>query len=385
MGKGSETIQPRDAVRAPPGRLAPERLLQLLQVPVRSGHVAFLDGWRGLCILLVLAGHFVPAMGPIARAGVEFFFVLSGRLMAEILIFGKQPVGTFLKRRVARIVPALIAYVVIVALLVNTVFWIVGLPFNWRSPAAAALFLHNYLPASDIVPAFEHSWSLAVEEHSYLLLVAIALATARSRRSAAWLALAIAALAIGNGVRLWLDPPLDAQSPFWRSDVRAASVLVSFALCLWLRPALQAADRPWLGWVAPLATLVALASYATTAGTTPLRLTVCIVAAAIAVNTIDASATRFRAWLSHPGLVWAGTLSFSLYLWQQLFYTLAHDGVPAPLCFALTVACALWSFKTIENPARDYLLRDSGVGLPLITSKWVTTGSSSSRKSGSKS
>lgn len=350
-------IRRRDAIRVPLGRLAIERLLPLVQVPTRPGHVAHLDGWRGLCIALVLAGHFVPSLWPVARVGVEFFFVLSGRLMAEILIFGEQPIGTFLKRRAARIVPALLAYVAIAALLLNVVFWIVGLPLNWRSPAAAALFLHNYLPANEVVPAFEHSWSLAVEEHSYLLLVLIALVTASSRRSAAWLALALAALAIGNGIRLWLDPPANAQSLFWRSDVRAASVLMSFALCLWLRPALKAAGAGGLRWVAPAATLVALACYATTANADPLRSTLCTMAAAIAINTLDASAIRFRDWLSHPCLVWAGTLSFSLYLWQQLFYTLAHDGMFAPLCFVLAVACALWSFKSIENPARDYLLR----------------------------
>ncbi|MER8439084.1 hypothetical protein NKH36_02770 [Mesorhizobium sp. M1312] len=48
--------------------------------------LAHLDGWRGLSIVLVLIGHFFPVPGiNLGVMGVEFFFVLSGRLMAEIL------------------------------------------------------------------------------------------------------------------------------------------------------------------------------------------------------------------------------------------------------------------------------------------------------------
>jgi peptidoglycan/LPS O-acetylase OafA/YrhL len=46
-------------------------------------HLDYLDGWRGISIFLVLAGHFslIPTIHGhdfyTARAGVEFFFVLS--------------------------------------------------------------------------------------------------------------------------------------------------------------------------------------------------------------------------------------------------------------------------------------------------------------------
>lgn len=333
------------------------RVRRALSVPARSGHVAALDGWRGLCILIVVLGHFFPPSGPFARAGVEFFFVLSGRLMAEILIFKRQPLWTFVQRRAARILPALWFYVAATAAAMNAALWLQGLPTKWLSPAAAALFVHNYLPGADVVAMFEHSWSLAVEEHGYLLLGLIAVATARSRRAAAWAAMAIALLAIANGVRLWLNPPTGAQSVFWRSDVRVASVLVSFAFCLWLRPRLEAARAPWLACIAPLSTMVALASFARFSDTTPVELVICTCAGALAVNTIEVSAGWFRRWLAHPVMVWAGTISFSLYLWQQLFFAMVKDGAPSLPCLALAILCALWSFKRVENPARDYLLR----------------------------
>jgi peptidoglycan/LPS O-acetylase OafA/YrhL len=56
-----------------------------------SGRLSYLDGWRGLAIICVLAGHFLFIksfnLGPF---GVELFFVLSGRLMADILFVFRE-------------------------------------------------------------------------------------------------------------------------------------------------------------------------------------------------------------------------------------------------------------------------------------------------------
>lgn len=349
------------------GRSAPDAglgacLRQAIRLPERAGHLDYLDGWRGLCIGLVLIGHFIPGAGSIASAGVEFFFVLSGRLMAEILILGRQPIATFMMRRAARIIPALWVYVAAMTVFVNGALWSHGLPLKWTSPIAAGFFFHNYLPQHEVIKVFEHSWSLAVEEHGYLLLAAIAIVMARQRRAAAFVATVLAIAAIANGAWLWCHPPADVQSVFWRSDVRVASLLVSFALCLWLRPWLSAARGPWAAVIPPLATLAALIGLA--APDTPYRLPFFTVSAAMAVNTLEISPAAFRRWLAHPALVWAGTISFSLYLWQQLFSTLAGNGWPAVPCFALALICALWSFKQVENPARAYLTRRWPRALP---------------------
>src|SRR5690242_20540314 len=77
--------------------------------------VGYLDGWRGAAILSVLFGHFVTSQGlNLGRFGVELFFVLSGRLMAEILFVRQTPLKTFFPRRLARIYPALFVFAVVV-------------------------------------------------------------------------------------------------------------------------------------------------------------------------------------------------------------------------------------------------------------------------------
>jgi peptidoglycan/LPS O-acetylase OafA/YrhL len=77
--------------------------------------------------------------------------------------------------------------------------------------------------------------------------------------------------------------------------------------------------------------------------------------AAMAVNTLEFSSVHLQRALQHPFLLWTGAISFSLYLWQQVFLSFIHAGMSALLAVPLAVACAVWSFKRVEEPARNYL------------------------------
>jgi len=329
----------------------------LVALPRRSGHVDYLDGWRGVCIGFVLVGHLVPALAPLATVGVELFFVLSGRLMAEILIFRRQSPGTFLKRRIARIVPAAATFVVVTAAIMNATWWLTGRPMNWLSPTGALFFFHNYIPPAEVAPAFDHMWSLAVEEHSYLALALIAVVTRkRSPQFAMTAAILLSALAILNGVRLSMLPQGDGPLYLWRSDVRAASVLMSFAMCIAVRPLLAKGARG-LAWATPAGALVAIACVYRYGLSDIAGLTVGSIAGAIAVNTLELAASAIRKLLSNAVLVWAGTLSFSLYLWQQLFFINWRFEAWSILCIFPIAGIALWSFRRVEYPAREFLNR----------------------------
>lgn len=325
------------------------RWTDALRVPVRGDHVAWLDGWRGVCILLVLAGHFVAPLGFAGSVGVEFFFALSGRLMAEILIERRQPVATFVRRRIARVVPATCVYISVCTPLLAAAALRSGQPFAWASPAAAMLFVHNYLPAASVTPVLEHTWSLAVEEHSYLLLIAIVLLAGRRPGRAALLALGIAALAIANGMWLSAHPAEGAQWVSWRSDVRAASVLLSFAFQIGVRMPGGQARAALLGGALALGALSGIAPV------WPGAILPSTVVAILGANLIDFAPAAAKRALAHPLLTWAGTLSFSLYLWQQLFYVLLKGGAPEPVLLPLLVVCATLSYKTVEQPWRERL------------------------------
>jgi hypothetical protein len=111
-------------------------------------HVDYLDGWRGGAILLLLVGHFaaLPTISGhsfyTGRLGVECFFVLSGRLMAEILFLRQIPIGIFYWRRISRIFPAL--WLFLGALTFATVLY-PQIDVTSLKALASVAFLVNYL------------------------------------------------------------------------------------------------------------------------------------------------------------------------------------------------------------------------------------------------
>ena len=124
-----------------------------------------LDVLRAVAALLVVCMHikFVPILSAIGWIGVDLFFVLSGFLISRLLFTevaraGAIQVGRFYVRRAFKIYPP---------------FWLLlaVTPFILPQPAAARqwaselLFMQSYLEG-----IWGLTWSLAVEEHFYLLL-----------------------------------------------------------------------------------------------------------------------------------------------------------------------------------------------------------------------
>jgi peptidoglycan/LPS O-acetylase OafA/YrhL len=137
-----------------------------------------LDSVRGLAILLVLIYHGLvpPLHGQLSSfdnrlvslagygwIGVNLFFVLSGFLITGILLDKRNQPGyfrSFYLRRALRILPALSATLLVLL----AAGWI-----SWRFLALGILFLANCGPLLGVPLQYGPLWSLAVEEHFYLL------------------------------------------------------------------------------------------------------------------------------------------------------------------------------------------------------------------------
>jgi peptidoglycan/LPS O-acetylase OafA/YrhL len=170
--------------------------------------VPALDGVRGLAILLVLVHHLIPfhhATSPVGQvfngvtgmgwSGVDLFFVLSGFLITGILINARSSVGyfrNFYARRTLRIFPLYYSMVLVSVVLGPALF-----PRLHTHPSASAGWWWFYLSN---VPGAMHPdgqfgwlgvfWSLAVEEHFYLVWPAVVLIC--SDRTLARICLAVA-------------------------------------------------------------------------------------------------------------------------------------------------------------------------------------------------
>ena len=312
-------------------------------------HSILLDNWRGWAIIFVIAGHFwhVPAVDA-GRVGVELFFVLSGRLMADLLFVKRTPIPVFFQRRFTRVLP--------LSLLFVFTAWIAFPPGPLHLPDKAALaslgMVVNYTQLVGIsAPVTDHYWSLCVEEHSYLALAILALALRRQDRdrgaTAGWICLGLAAVMMLNGVRLWAETH-NYYMTYWRSDVRAASIFASVGLrVLAVEGRLGFLRRPW---VAPIAFLVGMA-LSTHHVPEPLKYSLATLAIAVAVNSLEHAPALGRRLLGSRAIGWIGVISYSLYIWQQpFFYSIDHYRA-APMALAAVVV-AILSFYMIENPVR---------------------------------
>ena len=75
----------------------------------------YLDGWRGLAIVLVLQSHFLPSHAiDSGQLGVDIFFCLSGLLMSNLLFVKRVSLVHFYKRRISRILPAFLLFITVV-------------------------------------------------------------------------------------------------------------------------------------------------------------------------------------------------------------------------------------------------------------------------------
>ena len=157
-------------------------MTSLLSQPatVPSQRVASLDFLRSIAIFLVLGRHMNVGTGEdgvwLHRVtaiwerggwiGVDLFFVLSGFLISGLLFrefqrYGKIDLRRFFIRRGLKIYPPFYFFI-FVSIIARAVR---GAPLPTRDILGDLLFLQNYLGTNA-----GHTWSLAVEEHFYVLL-----------------------------------------------------------------------------------------------------------------------------------------------------------------------------------------------------------------------
>lgn len=322
-----------------------------------------LDGLRAISIALVVMGHLSGTrglgsldlrIGDYAHLGVIVFCVISGFLITTLLISehdtnGRVSLKLFYARRSLRIFPAAYTYLAAVSLL--SLWGIIHLkaPDLWH----AITFTVNYEPGRSW--QIGHLWSLSVEEQFYLLWP-LAFSTLRQRNST-WLAVVVIFVAIfarsANRIFLVGTPYHDLEMFPMVADSLAMGCLLA-RLRGWLE------QRGWYlrlfrpGWSLLLLALILLLnryqSYTAVSvfGTAIINLSIAVLIHRSVYHAND----RMGRVLNFKPVAFVGVLSYSLYLWQQLFINRSSgDWVNAfPQNILFTVAAALASYFIIEKP-----------------------------------
>jgi peptidoglycan/LPS O-acetylase OafA/YrhL len=321
-----------------------------------------LDGWRGLAILLVLFDHFQDSlMGRYLRPwtqtgqhGVTIFFVLSGFLITSKLLQGPINLGRFYVGRFFRLMPAAWTYLTILLLL----DWLTGAHFTSMAGVRACVFFYRNFAFCADSAVTGHFWSLSLEEQFYLVWPCVLLFAGAAR--CRWIAV-LAAIACA-AYRWFFWAHYDQNLLNGQSQIRADALLIGCLLALLFE------DPRILAFIARGSRLCAFPACACLAfciarfhWLPPLFESVSI-AGLIAFTTLHPTAWMTRP-LSSRLLAWLGLVSYSLYLWQELF-TLFHS--PIALFIVMPLA-ALASYYGIERPSirfGNWLMGASAQDLP---------------------
>jgi peptidoglycan/LPS O-acetylase OafA/YrhL len=343
-------------------------------ISAKRHFVPGLQGLRGIAILLVILDHLLGKYAPTGLAGnvaslmhlggigVELFFVLSGFLITGNLLrereaTGQIALGKFYVGRAYRIFPAFYTYLAVVALIA-----VVG----WSSVdgyqiAASGLFVWNYAPGTD-TGWLDHTWSLSVEEQFYLLwpLLLILL----KPKKALWASIAIILVWPAVRVLSYLLSSTEGRDGLWQMfHIRADSLIIGCLLALvsHLYPNVLESITGWVTRfrlpIVAIVVLVVSAYVSRHSGPWKLSVGYSVENVALAVLVLAAmnphnTITRVLTW--RP-LMLVGLISFSLYLWQQMFFVadlpkqlswLALPFVDVVCAFAFAIA----SYLLVEKP-----------------------------------
>jgi len=348
----------------------------------RAGKIRSLNGWRALAIGMVMVYHCIYTKGfPLEKIpywgrflfdqgilGVRIFFVISGFLITYLLLkegnkTNAVSLRNFYIRRCLRIMPLYFSYLGILACL--SILGLYSDSFN--SWFGALTFTRNIFGTGG--SATGHYWSLAIEEQFYLVwpvLIAL-LALWKKRGTATWMLAGVIlicplvralgfnshenglvlgkllgsgsifayadSLAVGClGAIFAVNKTLPDKAPFWASIM---SVAIIFGGAVWLY--YDAERKTIIDSIIPTLQAVAIMG-------------------AMWCSIVNDRSIMY--WFLNLKFVnWIGLISYSLYVWQQIF-TSVHAGPILSKWFVydwriwwiMAMFAAVVSYYCIERP-----------------------------------
>jgi peptidoglycan/LPS O-acetylase OafA/YrhL len=365
-----------------------------------------LDGYRAVAAVAVLTFHayqynrlrYWPLEGTVwhdmmtyTDLAVDMFFVLSGLLLglpfarAALGIGSPRSARMFILRRLARLLPLYLTVVLLVWSITNPRF-----PGDVRDLVLHLTFTHVY---SDdrIFYTNGPAWTLACEMHFFVLLAVLGTVAQRCCRRIGshrvrYLVLVggVAVLMLLSiGYRVWAADVMHFAHDSWSAWFNPLAKLDVFALGLLL--SILAASgfkiRARIGRIALLGVAGGFVylSILVHADGHQVSITQHTFAGAACTFLLASTtlAPRQPRWLGSKPMVFMGTISYGIYLWQEpVQRVLADNGllppkqggpaflIAAAIVFVVTLAVAWLSYHVIERTGLRFLASVDGSGRP---------------------
>ena len=306
-----------------------------------------LDVLRGVAILLVLGRHleltrpggivgvFAEGWYRIGWLGVDLFFVLSGFLIGGLLIdewsrHNQIDIKRFLIRRGLKIYPAyfvFLAYLIAMPMAKTTLAggdtWRVFAE-QWTLYWPNLLFLQNYVGTN---PA-GHTWTLAVEEHFYLILPFVLALLAATGRVRSVLILCVTVAVLGLLLRYLSVLTNDSYSVrMAATHLRIDALLfgVGIRAIAQFYPDTFAEARHWRSWLILIGVLFWMPNFFVDPGSPLIRIygltatyvgSAAFLLAAYHTHREDFGELKPAALRIAQVVAWVGVYSYTIYLWH---------------------------------------------------------------------
>ena len=330
-----------------------------------------IDGLRAFAVVAVIINHFNKDWLPSGYLGVDIFFVISGYVITASLA-GRESknfldfLTGFYERRIKRLVPALVVFVLVTSVLISFFNPDPGgaLEIGWKSLFGVSnISLYgsstDYFAQSTELNPFTHTWSLGVEEQFYLLFPFLiwfsgfGQQTAKGARNLFfWVgALTIASLIgfiylyrVNQPAAYFLMPPR-----FWEM---AAGCL------LFIGFQKRARIEQVLEQVPPLLVVAAMVGVMFLPVSRAVPATIGVVAlSAVLIASLKKGTVAYK-FFTLEKVVFIGLISYSLYLWHWTVLSISRWTIgihwwSVPIQAALMVLLAIGSYRCVETPLRN--------------------------------
>lgn len=338
------------------------------------GYRADIEGLRAVAVLGVLLYHVdLPAFSG-GYLGVDVFFVISGyliiRMIVAALASGRFRIGDFYRRRIRRIVPALVSTVAFTVAVAALCQFAGDFAKTAESGLAALLSVSNfyfllsggYFEGAAQYKALLHTWSLGVEEQFYLVMPALLVLLGRSRRltRAVFAVGLIGSFALMVAIAQFGALGLSEKTSFFMMPTRVWQFFAGGAISVFaFRARATTRTGDLIGWAGLACVLAAFAGVNPAARLSGLDAVQPTVGAMLLVYGVAGPGASVTKLLATRLLTFIGKISYSVYLvhwplvslYKYTFQT-ELDAVTQVVLVALSLLLGYLQWRHVEKVFR---------------------------------
>ena len=330
-----------------------------------------IDGLRAFAVVAVIINHFNKDLLPSGYLGVDIFFVISGYVITSSLA-GRESknfldfLTGFYERRIKRLVPALVVFILITGVLISLFNPEPGvaLGLGWRSLFGISnINLYqgstDYFAESTELNPFTHTWSLGVEEQFYLLfpfLIWFSGFGQQTEQGARNLFFWVGTLTIASLIAFIYLYQVNQPAAYFLMPPRFWEMAAGCLLFIGFQK--RARIEQALEKVPPLLVVAAMVGvmYLPVSAAVPATIGI-VVLSAVLIACLKKGTAAYQ-FFTLEKVVYIGLISYSLYLWHWTVLSISRWTIgihwwSAPLQAGLMLLMAISSYRWIETLFRS--------------------------------